>query len=412
MDNEFLRLYVLTRGGLFEVVLGLFLCSLLGGTFRGSASLFLGRFLLSLGNPAKLRELKQLLTANNPDLIFLSETKMSANDFCRVQNKCRMQNGLAVNSEGWSGGLALMWRDGMNVSIQNYSKHHIDLMRVRESVREEWIVGGDFNAILNDAEKEGGHRGDYPNDKRLYLKFDACWEGDEEAKNVIERAWNRGATDFGEKIERDYGGSSEVPALGGGDFCRVRPPAQCPDGGQPPIAKQFHSDLGQQPGPSVMLANKPGFVGQQFQPTGPTDLHSVPEARYVSQQSPGSPVVNCASGADQSMTSTMYVPLVRCVSMDSVMPSCPLAGSTSEVDTPPTTCCLPTGVPDTSPTGDSAVSHSGSSGSSSVPTIPEVSLPVCYGNTHAMVTRSNAGCYSVKVLSRAVTKALCYEYQS
>ncbi|PPR90579.1 hypothetical protein GOBAR_AA30105 [Gossypium barbadense] len=143
-----------------------------------------------LGNPAKLRELKQLLAANNPDLIFLRETKMSANDFRRVQNKCRMQNGLAVNSEGRSGGLALMWRDGMNVSIQNYSKHHIDSMvklennknirvtgfyghanpnlrsnswdilrRVGESVREEWIVGGDFNAILNDAEKEGGRRG-------------------------------------------------------------------------------------------------------------------------------------------------------------------------------------------------------------------------------------------------------------
>ncbi|TYH19505.1 hypothetical protein ES288_A05G357100v1 [Gossypium darwinii] len=259
-----------------------------------------------LGNPAKLRELKQLFAANNPDLTFLSETKMSANDFRRVQNKCRMQNGLAVNSEGWSGGLALMWRDGMNVSIQNYSKHHIDSMvklennkiirvtgfyghanpnlrssswdilrRVGESVREEWIVGGDFNAILNDAEKEGGRRGvraqmnefkevmdelalvdikpdsgwftweridmfissvsvaekfpfistkvvrqtqsdhdaiildlwgrkpkDYPNDKRLCFKFDVCWAGDVEAKNVIERAWNRDATDFGEKIER------------------------------------------------------------------------------------------------------------------------------------------------------------------------------------------------------------------
>ncbi|PPR87553.1 hypothetical protein GOBAR_AA33151 [Gossypium barbadense] len=143
-----------------------------------------------LGSPAKLWELKQLLVANNPDLIFISETKMSANDFHRVQNKCRVQNGLAVNSEGRSGGLALMWRDGMNVSVQNYSKHHIDSMvklennkeirvtgfyghanltlrssswdilrRVGDSVREEWIVGGDFNAILNDAEKEGGRRG-------------------------------------------------------------------------------------------------------------------------------------------------------------------------------------------------------------------------------------------------------------
>ncbi|KAB1671561.1 hypothetical protein, partial [Gossypium barbadense] len=253
-----------------------------------------------LGNSAKIRELKQLIAVNNPDVIFLSETKMSANDFCRVQNNRRLQNGLAVNSEGRSGGLALMWRDGMNVSIQNFSKHHIDskvrlddnktirvtafyghanpnfrrsswdiLWRVGESVREEWVVGGDFNAILNDAEKEGGRRGvrfqmnefkevidemalvdikpdsgwftwvnnrnegslikerldrfltsvevvenfpfiatkvvrqtqsdhdaiildlwgrklkDYPKDKRLCFKFDVCWAGDEEAKNVI-----------------------------------------------------------------------------------------------------------------------------------------------------------------------------------------------------------------------------------
>ncbi|TYH19504.1 hypothetical protein ES288_A05G357000v1 [Gossypium darwinii] len=140
-----------------------------------------------MGNPAKIRELKQLIRAHNPDIIFLSETKMNGNDFRRVQNKCRLQNGLTVNSEGRSGGLALMWKEGVNVSIQSFSKHHIDsivnlennkimrvtgfyghanlslrhnswdiLRRVRDSVREDWVVGGDFNSILNYAEKEGG----------------------------------------------------------------------------------------------------------------------------------------------------------------------------------------------------------------------------------------------------------------
>ncbi|PPR82021.1 hypothetical protein GOBAR_AA38692 [Gossypium barbadense] len=211
-----------------------------------------------LGNHAKLRELQQLLDANRPGLIFLSETKMSANNFRRVQYRCRLPNGLTVNSEGRSGGLALMWRDGMNVSIQNYSKHHIDSMRVGESVREEWIVGGDFNAFLNDGEKEGGRRGvraqmnefkevmdelalvdikpdsiesfpfiatkvvrqtqsdhdaiildlwgrkpkECPKDNRLSFKFDVWWAGDVEAKDVIERAWNRDAIDIGEKIQR------------------------------------------------------------------------------------------------------------------------------------------------------------------------------------------------------------------
>ncbi|KAB1671559.1 hypothetical protein, partial [Gossypium barbadense] len=267
-----------------------------------------------MGNPAKIRELKQLIGAHNPDIIFLSETKMNGNDFRRVQNKCRLQNGLTVNSEGRSGGLALMWKEGTNVSIQSYSKHQIDsivnlennkimrvtgfyghanpslrnnswdiLRRVGDSVREDWV---DFNAILNDAEKEGGRTGvraqmhdfkavmddlalvdikpdsgwftwvnnrsggglvkeridrflssvslvenfpfiatkvvrqtqsdhdailldlwgrrprDYPNDHRLCFKFDLCWAGDREAKTIIDSAWNRGDTEYGDKIER------------------------------------------------------------------------------------------------------------------------------------------------------------------------------------------------------------------
>ncbi|PPD76926.1 hypothetical protein GOBAR_DD26155 [Gossypium barbadense] len=110
---------------------------------------------------------------------------MNANDFHNVQNKCRMQNGLFVSSEGRSGGLALMWRDGVDVAIQNYYKYHIDslvrlenynnvrftrfyghvnpnlrssswdmLRRVCGSVREDWVVGRVFNAILNDAKKD------------------------------------------------------------------------------------------------------------------------------------------------------------------------------------------------------------------------------------------------------------------
>ncbi|PPS08710.1 hypothetical protein GOBAR_AA11934 [Gossypium barbadense] len=132
-----------------------------------------------MGNPVKIRELKQLLVANNPDIIFLSETKMNGNDFRIVQNKCRMQNGLTVNSEGRSGGLALMWKERTNFSIQSYSKHHIDsvvkvennknmcvtgfyghanpnlrnsswdiLRRVGDSVREDWVVGGTLTLFL------------------------------------------------------------------------------------------------------------------------------------------------------------------------------------------------------------------------------------------------------------------------
>lgn len=96
-----------------------------------------------------------------------------------------MQNCLAVDSNRKSGGIAMLWRDEVEVVIQNYLSNHIDslvkvdnminirftgfyghtdptardqsweiLKKIGRIVREEWIIGGDFNAILDDAEKE------------------------------------------------------------------------------------------------------------------------------------------------------------------------------------------------------------------------------------------------------------------
>ncbi|KAG4109648.1 hypothetical protein ERO13_1Z049493v2 [Gossypium hirsutum] len=140
-----------------------------------------------VGNPTTVREFRQLLVANVPDVVFLCKTKINSNRFQRIRSICRMEGCLAVDSAGKGGGLALLWRDGLDVSVQNYSNFHIDslvrpenedvlrftgfygqtasrsrqqawdiLRRVHHKVNEGWIVGGDFNAILNLSEKEGG----------------------------------------------------------------------------------------------------------------------------------------------------------------------------------------------------------------------------------------------------------------
>ncbi|TYG71122.1 hypothetical protein ES288_D05G368900v1 [Gossypium darwinii] len=142
-----------------------------------------------IGNPATVRELKQLLVANAHDVVFLCETKVHSNSFTRIRSMCRMDGCVAVNLEGKSGGLAMLWREGVKVEVQNFSKNHIDslvsleedevirftgfyrnadpnarnlswemLRRVKRTVKEGWIVGGDFNAILNNAEKDGGRK--------------------------------------------------------------------------------------------------------------------------------------------------------------------------------------------------------------------------------------------------------------
>ncbi|PPS07755.1 hypothetical protein GOBAR_AA12887 [Gossypium barbadense] len=96
---------------------------------------------------------------------------MNGNDFRRVQNKCRLQNGLTVNSEGRSGGLALMWKEGTKVSIQSFSKHHIDSIVNLENNKNMRVTGfyGHANPSFRNSSwdilrrvgdlKEGGRRG-------------------------------------------------------------------------------------------------------------------------------------------------------------------------------------------------------------------------------------------------------------
>ncbi|KAK8335228.1 hypothetical protein V6Z11_A09G040200 [Gossypium hirsutum] len=116
-------------------------------------------------------------------------TKVQSNKFPSIRSKCRMEGCLAVNACGKSGGLVMMWKEGTNFEVKSYSSNHIDslirvendnpirftgfygnadptkrksswdmLRRAGSLVKEKWIIGGDFNAILDNSEKEGGRR--------------------------------------------------------------------------------------------------------------------------------------------------------------------------------------------------------------------------------------------------------------
>ncbi|MBA0579571.1 hypothetical protein Gorai_021824 [Gossypium raimondii] len=111
-----------------------------------------------LENPAIVCELKQLLVSTNSDVIFLYETKLHSNSLQRIHNICRMEGCLAVSSEGCREGLAMLWKEGVEVSIQNYTNHHIDSLEGGRYDQEGMGSGGNFNAIINDADKEGGQR--------------------------------------------------------------------------------------------------------------------------------------------------------------------------------------------------------------------------------------------------------------
>ncbi|PPR87540.1 hypothetical protein GOBAR_AA33138 [Gossypium barbadense] len=204
-----------------------------------------------------------------------------------------MEGCLAVNACGKSGGLVMMWKEGTNFEVKSYSSNHIDslirvendnpirftgfygnadptkrksswdmLRRAGSLVKEKWIIGGDFNAILDNSEKEGGRRKpqalmdefceatamikerldrflisasdveSFPftetkvirqsnsdhnaivldtkgrklreeqRDSRLMFRYDICWAKELEAKNIIKNAWKMDTEDIMDKLEK------------------------------------------------------------------------------------------------------------------------------------------------------------------------------------------------------------------
>lgn len=66
------------------------------------------------------------MTSEDPILIFLMETKRFVSEMNEIKEKLDQSQGLIVSSNGRSGGLALLWRRGVDVVVQTYLDDHID----------------------------------------------------------------------------------------------------------------------------------------------------------------------------------------------------------------------------------------------------------------------------------------------
>jgi exonuclease III len=140
-----------------------------------------------LGNPRAVRDLCQLVREKKPKLVFIVETKMHHHRLEFLKAKLGMKNLFGVDSVGKRDGLCLLWKNEVEVNIQNYSQCHVNAevkMEVRGKAwkltgiygnlevakRREtwallrhlfqfkplpWLCVGDFNEILNLTEQKG-----------------------------------------------------------------------------------------------------------------------------------------------------------------------------------------------------------------------------------------------------------------
>uniref|UniRef100_A0A8R7QRC4 Reverse transcriptase domain-containing protein n=1 Tax=Triticum urartu TaxID=4572 RepID=A0A8R7QRC4_TRIUA len=140
-----------------------------------------------LGNGPAIRGLLEL-QKEDPDVLFLSETKMECSRLDWLRWKMGMTQMFVKNCEGQSGGLAMFWKKEVQLVVLPFvSKYHIDteiaeedgfvwrftgiygepksdekektwrlLRNLKQQNNKPWLCAGDFNEILHSWEKEGG----------------------------------------------------------------------------------------------------------------------------------------------------------------------------------------------------------------------------------------------------------------
>ncbi|CAM8950433.1 unnamed protein product [Rhodiola kirilowii] len=136
-----------------------------------------------LGTPRSIRELRSLTQTMNPQIIALIETKSGAAKLEGVRCKLGFRGCFVVPSRGASGGLALLWKEELDLSVQSYSFYHIDFLvtinnttrftlfygspvvnnrwrswdllrrlHVNSDPNLAWCIFGDFNEVLKSSE--------------------------------------------------------------------------------------------------------------------------------------------------------------------------------------------------------------------------------------------------------------------
>jgi hypothetical protein len=140
-----------------------------------------------LGNPQTVRDLRQMVKEKRPKVVFIMETKKYNQRLDFLKIKLGMDNMFVVDSVGRSGGLVLLWKEDVNLNIQNYSRRHINALvktgggdlewkltcfygHPETAKRKEswallrhlsnlsplpWLCLGDFNEIVSMSEQRG-----------------------------------------------------------------------------------------------------------------------------------------------------------------------------------------------------------------------------------------------------------------
>ena len=79
-----------------------------------------------IGNGPAVRGLLDLKRVEDPDVVFLCETKLFEREMEQYRWKTGLVNMCVRNPEGRSRGLAILWKRGVNLILRSMGRRHID----------------------------------------------------------------------------------------------------------------------------------------------------------------------------------------------------------------------------------------------------------------------------------------------
>ena len=140
-----------------------------------------------LGNLRTGKELEVLIQAKDPSIVFLAETWVDEARLKEIQQNINFENLFFVERNNRGGGLALYWKNSLDLHVESSSKNHIDsiinkgrgeawrftgfygepamhrrseawncLRLLNNSLQLPWLCAGDFNELTRMSEKMGG----------------------------------------------------------------------------------------------------------------------------------------------------------------------------------------------------------------------------------------------------------------
>ena len=86
--------------------------------------------------------------------MFPSETWSSKSQMEQIKNKLEFDGLFIVHSDGWGGGLALMWKGRETVWVDSFSQYHIDVI-VNGGLDSAWRMTGFFGEPVTSHRGEG-----------------------------------------------------------------------------------------------------------------------------------------------------------------------------------------------------------------------------------------------------------------